>query len=78
MGKALERQRRERERWRASLTGLEFPEQLEREAQEELRCPEPVSMDPPKVCGRKLRGKGAGIWQFFCREHDSPHVVGQR
>jgi hypothetical protein len=71
MDKALERQRRERERWRASLTGPELLEQLEQEAQEQVRCPEPISLDPPRVCGKKV-GAGAGDWRFFCREHDVP------
>jgi hypothetical protein len=65
-----ERQERERKRWRASLRGPKLLDQLQREAQEELRCPETISEDPPKVCGRKVPTREAGITRFFCNEHE--------
>jgi hypothetical protein len=68
---AQKRQEQERARWRASLRGEELLNQLEVEAQLDGRCLEPISADPPAVCGRKL-GPGAGVTRFFCREHDVP------
>jgi hypothetical protein len=67
-----EEQRQEREwaRWRASLKGPELLNQLEVEAQRDLRCPWEMSLDPPRVCGKKVRGPEAGVSKFYCRYHD--------